>query len=228
VLDDPLDKSALTEFETKYSAFDDAIALGERDQFLKRFPRERLVNLTVEEYVLGRGDQTFCYMVGVSTTRWASIRGGLPSRFGVYFGREKPDLSQKYRFTKKFGTNERQAFATVKEALIDLVRRGSEDNPAFAALDANPLSQAFKAKILSLYFPERFLAVCSKKHLGKLASVFHFAPGQPLSKYQCLLLKAKSQHPRTSTWTNPKFMAFLYKTYGRRMDWGGADRFLED
>ena len=37
------------------------------------------------------------------------------------------------------------------------------------AFDANRLSQMFNAKILSLYFPNRFLAVCSKEALEVLA-----------------------------------------------------------
>jgi len=43
--------------------------------------------------------------------------------------------------------------------LLDLGQKCAENTPDFSALDENPLSQMFKAKILSLYFPERFLNV---------------------------------------------------------------------
>jgi hypothetical protein len=67
----------------------------------------------------------------------------------------------------------------VKAALLDLVALGATDHPDFAAIGANPLSQMFKAKILSLYFPERFLAVCSSEHLEMLGEIMDFPEGLP-------------------------------------------------
>jgi hypothetical protein len=64
----------------------------------------------------------------------------------------------------------------VRAALLDLVALGATKNLDFAAIDANPLSQMFKAKILSLYYPERFLAVCSSEHLEMLGEILGF-PG---------------------------------------------------
>jgi hypothetical protein len=99
---------------------------------------------------------------------------------------------------------------------LELVRMGSKASPDFAALDENPLSQMFKAKILSLYFPKRFLAVCSSEHLEMLGSILGFPDDLPNCRYQNLLLKAKRDHPATAEWSNPKFMAFLYKAYVRQ------------
>ncbi|VFS35248.1 hexulose 6 phosphate synthase [Salmonella enterica subsp. enterica serovar Typhimurium] len=59
----------------------------------------------------------------------------------------------RYRFTQKFGDDDstnKEVFANVKDALLDLIQSGKELD--FRAIDENPLSQMFKAKILSLYF----------------------------------------------------------------------------
>jgi Domain of unknown function (DUF3883) len=103
----------------------------------------------------------------------------------------------------------------VKAALLDLVALGAADVLDFAAIDANPLSQMFKAKILSLYFSERFLAMCSSEHLEMIAGILGFPQDLPSSQYQNLLLEAKRGDPTTRKWSEPKFMAYLYKVYVR-------------
>lgn len=85
----------------------------------------------------------------------------------------------------------------------------------FDAIDANPLSQMFKAKILSLYFPDRFLNVCSAEHLELLGIELGYGKDLPSSEYQHLLLQEKHSNRITRGWSNPKFMAFLYDIYVR-------------
>ncbi len=73
----------------------------------------------------------------------------------------------------------------------------------------------FKAKILSLYYPERFLAVCSSEHLEMLGDMMGLPEGLPYSQYQNLLLEVKRRDKTTRKWSEPKFMAYLYKVYVR-------------
>jgi hypothetical protein len=64
----------------------------------------------------------------------------------------------------------------------------------------------FKAKILSLYYPERFLAVCSSEHLEMLGNVLGFPDDSPHSRYQNPLLEKKRSDPTTRMWSESKFM----------------------
>lgn len=217
----PLDEGTLAKFEKEYCVSHTERAIGEQHEFLKRFPKEVLGALTLGEYVVGRNKPTFCAYVGSRTNTWASTRAGFPSKFGIYFGSEGSDQTKEYRFADKYGRTEKEAFEAVKTALLDLIRKGGEKTPDFIALDSNLMSQTVKAKLLSLYFSETFLAVCSEGHLKRLASIFGFAQGQPLSQYQHLLLRAKHDYGLTSTWSNPKFMAFLYQTYGTILGFKG-------
>ena len=182
---------------------------------LQDFLFDSLDNLTLDEYVVGHHEPSFCNLVESGTKAWANIQGATSFKFGIYFGRTKSDATRKYRFTEKFGTNERDAFAAVKAALLDLVKLGAADAPDYAAIGANPLSQMFKAKILSLYYPERFLAMCSSEHLQMIAEILGFSEDLPSSQYQNLLLKTKRDDPTTRKWSEPKFMAYLYKVYVR-------------
>jgi len=209
------DDAALARFEARYDASHEDSALRARGQFIQKFPLDSLLNLTVDEYVIGHQKPSFCYFVEPGTKDWANIMGATSFKFGIYFGRTKSDPAHKYRFAERFGTNEKEAFEAVKVAVLDLVKLGEEEQPDFAAIDANPLSQMFKAKILSLYFPERFLPVCSAEHLDMLGSKLGFPEDLPHSQYQNLLHTAKKRHPKTRGWSEPKFMAFMYKVYIR-------------
>jgi hypothetical protein len=210
------DRAILANFEEGYETSHEDAALQNRGEFIRKFPLKRLKELMLDEYVVGHQEPTFCNFVENKTRAWANIQGATSRKFGLYFGRTKSDPTRKYRFTEKFGRNKKEAFASIRNALIELVRMGSRGSPDFATIDQNPLSQMFKAKILSLYFPKRFLAVCSSEHLEMLGSILGFPDNLPNSRYQNLLLKAKQDHSATAEWSNPKFMAFLYKAYVRQ------------
>jgi len=211
-----LDAASLAKFSVEYDASHEATALRMRGVFIGEYPVASLSKLTLDKYVIGHQDPTsFCYLVEAGSRAWANIQGATSRKFGVYFGKIKSDPTRKYRFAGRFGTNEKEAFAAVKKALFDLVALGAKEPLDFMAIDANPLSQMFKAKILSLYYPDRFLAVCSSEHLEMLGGTLGFDDGLPFSQYQNLLLKAKRDNPVTRKWSAPKFMAYLYKAYVR-------------
>lgn len=205
--------AALQAFDASYDTATEDMASRSRGAFLQAFPVNRLRYLTLESYVIGLQSPTFCDYVEVKTRSWAIIQGATAFKFGIYFGKTKSDRTEKYRFTGKFGNTKEEAFSAVKQALLDLVEKGAENTPDFSALEENPLSQMFKAKILSLYFPERFLNVCSSEHLQRFAAEIGLPENLFLSEYQHRLLQAKRANPLTRVWSNPKFMRFLYQTY---------------
>jgi hypothetical protein len=205
----------LAKFEVEYDSSHEDTALQTRGVFIRKFPLHSLDKLTLEDYVVGHGKPTFCNLVESGTKAWANIQGATSFKFGIYYGKTKSDPTLKYRFTEKFGTNEKEAFAAVKASLLDLVALGASPQPDFQAIDKNLLSQMFKAKILSLYYPDQFLAVCSGDHLDMLGEITGFEMNLPRSQYQHLLLKAKHDNATTRKWSAPKFMAYLFKTYVR-------------
>jgi Domain of unknown function (DUF3883) len=210
-----LNTGALRAFDTTYDITLSDIASQTRGDFLKAFPKEHLNRLSLEKYVIGHQTPTFCAYVEAKTRAWANIQGATAIKFGIYFGRTKSDPKKFYRYNIRKYSDMNEAFRAVKATLLDLVRLGGEKNINFSAIDANPLSQMFKAKILSLYYPDRFLNVCSSEHLEMLGDILGCPKYLPVSQYQHLLLKAKQSNSTTRNWLNPKFMAFLYNTYVR-------------
>lgn len=207
------DAAQLGAFERTYDVTREDVAAQARGEFLKAFPLKSLPRLELDDYVIGHQRPTFCAHVEAKTRPWANIQGATSEKFGIYFGKTKTDLQKKYRFTRRFGETRDDAFRSVKAAVLQLIRLGEASQLDFTEIDNNPLSQMFKAKILSLYFPDRFLNVCSADHLELLGAELGFGDDRPSSEYQHLLLAAKLSNKTTRTWSNPKFMSFLYQTY---------------
>ncbi|MFN4236874.1 MAG: DUF3883 domain-containing protein [Vogesella sp.] len=201
----------LKKFEKKFDpAYEDRAVIA-RGQFLQSYPLDSLAHITLDDYVIGKGTPTFCAWVEAKTRPWANMQGATSKKFGIYFGKTKSDPSVRYRFSKKFGETTNEAFAVVKQALLSLVESGRSKN--FREIDANPLSQMFKAKILSLYFPDDYLNICSAEHLEEIALAIGIPEQQFTSTYQHLLAKEKLKSDITKSWSNPKFMSFLYAKF---------------
>lgn len=205
-----------TELHTFAQNFDTAYedkAVSTRGQFLRSYPLSQLKNITLDEYVIGKGTASFCACVEAKTKAWANMQGATANKFGIYFGKTKSDPTMQYRFTQKFGKTKNEAFDGVKEALLNLVKAGK--SKSFSEIDETPLSQMFKAKILSLYFPELYLNVCSSEHLEQIALEMGISEQQFVSEYQHLLVEKKLANKITKDWSNPKFMSFLYAKFIR-------------
>lgn len=205
-----------TELHTFAQNFDTAYedkAVSTRGQFLRSYPLSQLKNITLDEYVIGKGTASFCACVEAKTKAWANMQGATAKKFGIYFGKTKSDPTMQYRFTQKFGKTKNEAFDGVKEALLNLVKAG--ESKSFSEIDENPLSQMFKAKILSLYFPKLYLNICSSEHLEQIALETGISEQQFVSEYQHLLVEKKLANKITKDWSNPKFMSFLYAKFIR-------------
>ena len=208
----PFKRAALASFEAAFDTSREDLALQSRGAFLKAFPLKRLQDLTIETYVIGLQSPYFVHMS--KRRRDTGPRSkARPRSNSEYFGLRKPNPNKQYQSVPQVGTTAEGAFTAVKAALLNLVREGARTTPDFAAIDKNPLSQMFKAKILSLYFPERFLAVCSKDHLEVIGGEVGLPDTEWWSEIQSRLMDVKAGNPVTNAWSNPRFMRFLVDTY---------------
>ncbi len=66
-----------------------------RQEFIRRFPKERLGEMTLEQYALGteRSADSFCNWLERKTETLGSIRGGAASKFGVWWSRKDEVVS---------------------------------------------------------------------------------------------------------------------------------------
>lgn len=112
--------------------------------------------MPIEHYALGndlpKEGFHFCHTIERRLDGLGRVTGSTSNKFGVYFGRTKSDAEYRYRYTKKFGSNHLEAFENIKQALIDLVDAGKQED--IETLVSNPISTMFKGKILSTYYPD--------------------------------------------------------------------------
>ncbi|OHY95607.1 hypothetical protein BI375_12640 [Vibrio rotiferianus] len=125
------------------------------DEFLSRWPRENLSNLTLEEYVSVNDTDTFTYWLETKTRELGSIQGNTSAKFGIYKrgseGKEQSGIGhgEIYTWRTRYGSSESEVFDYVKNALIQISNAAFKgDLETIDAIDFAPL---VKWKIAFLY-----------------------------------------------------------------------------
>ncbi|GAB3517027.1 AAA family ATPase [Photobacterium alginatilyticum] len=98
------------------------------DDFLTRWPKQKVKELTLEEYVDVNNRDTFAYWLEHRTKILGSIRGGDSSKFGIY-RRNKPPKGERshikhgevYSWIARFGKTEEEAFDTIKKDILKVI-----------------------------------------------------------------------------------------------------------
>jgi len=131
-----------------------------REAFVQKFTISRIAKMSLEDYAIGRGDKSsFCYRIERELGPLGHITGQPSNKFGVWFSKQQGD----YAAEARFGEDVSEAFVLVKDYIIELIEAGSRDD--LDTIIKNPISAMFKGKILSTYFPEKYLNIFSKAHL---------------------------------------------------------------
>src|SRR5581483_5988531 len=143
-------------------------AEGLRAEFVADYPLKRIPNLSLDEYVIGKGssNRSFCYRLEREMDSLGKILGATAYKFGIYFGKKNSsdnDSTKNYQFASRWGKNHDDAFVAVKQAIVDLLNAAAAGS--WTSIAANSLSPMFKGKILFLYFPNQFAPIYSEEHL---------------------------------------------------------------
>lgn len=183
-----------------------------RKKFVKDFPVDRIKNLSLDEYVLGKGESSsFCYRIENQLNLWGNIHGSNARKFGLYFGTFGKDLERKYRIGKNaFGTDIDKALKIILSKIVELI----ENKDDFQILKNNPISPMLKGKILSVYYPNDFLNIFSAKHLNYFINSLSLINNSKSEiDKQALLLRYKDNDKVMKNWTIYEFSKFLYFTF---------------
>lgn len=202
------------EFEKKREYFNSGFKEinGLRKKFTTDYPINEITDLTKDEYVIGKGDSTFCNRIENDLNEWGNIHGSPAIKFGLYFGKYGEDKTRKYRIGRKeYGTDENIAFKKILSAIVELL----ENKDDFKILKKNPISPMFKGKILSVYYPNDFLNIFSAKHLDYFINILGLdnESKSELDK-QALLLNFKKSDKVMQKWSVYEFSKFLYASFG--------------
>ncbi|MFT6910567.1 MAG: 5-methylcytosine-specific restriction protein B, partial [Oleiphilaceae bacterium] len=125
------------------------------NEFLARWPREKLADLTLQQYVSVNDQDTFTYWLETKTRDLGSIQGNTSAKFGIYKrgsdGKEQSGIGhgEIYSWRTRYGIDEKSVFTYVKDALVTIANAAYEgDLQTIEALDFAPL---VKWKIAFLY-----------------------------------------------------------------------------
>lgn len=200
-----------------YKTFEDLTS-----QFQEKFNRNRLFSMTLQDYVVGnKNKDSFCYWLQYKTSDVGEIFvGGAGLSFGVYFSKSDNTYKVPEGYKSKAVSEEDaiKEMERIKKGLIELLSLAERENFSEMSRISKilPLDQQVVGKILTLYFPERYLGVFSNAHLNEFLDTFELLDSKTrdlnIFERRSILLAFKSNDEIMKNWTNRKYVDFLYKT----------------
>lgn len=190
------------------------------DSFLKLFPQEKIKNLDIDEYVVGKGAKTFCWWIEDKLAAHGDIRPKNLTSFQK-FGLDYDKTNKTYRFGGKkvkktrFGSNYEEIFTNIRKALVELIEAASAHD--YDTIAKNPLNDLFKNKITYLYNKDEYLPIYSDGDLNVVLALLEI----PFSVEENRIFKRKKlfdfykQLGRNDISTLD-FMRFIYNEAGYR------------
>jgi MoxR-like ATPase len=142
-----------------------------REEFVRQFPKEKLRDLTLEQYALGHEGyrESFCYWLERKTRYLGSILGGNVMKFGVWHGSDG-----RWHWVGRYKSAE-DALSRIKAGLSALVE--AAEGGRFGELDRIGKeylgdSISLRCKPLNLYFPDQLLPLYADKTLKHFSALF--------------------------------------------------------
>lgn len=125
------------EYLLRNSGIEDAYILESREEFLKEWPLDKILTMSIDDYVTGKGAQnnSFCYGLehGKYKTLFLGIGGGGSSEFGIYWNEDTK--SYKNQANKIIPESELEdRFNKLKSDLYEIIQAGRKldfNNPIF-------------------------------------------------------------------------------------------------
>lgn len=183
--------------------------------FVERFNVGYIMNeMQLDDYVMGKDSKTsFCYIVERGLSFIGGIQGATAYKFGIYYGKTKSDLKMQYRFTKKFGNNQDEAFRNVKIELVSLINR-TKQLKVFEDIDSL-IAGMFKYKIMYIYNPSILLPIYFIDDLAHFSNRLSLPIKKTFKEYQLQLIEYKNEHyPELD---NLGFAVKMYNEFGKHL-----------
>ena len=217
-----MDLEKLKNKALEFSMTDKVIEQREFDRlsFIEKFPYDNLNEIKIDQYVQGTDENSFCYWLEFKKIGF-SVGGGNASKFGIY--RTKKDDKLVYvignRKNKKFlDKNEAQEFYdSLLSKILKVIEFAKNDNIEEIKELEIPMYNMIIQKILSIYFPDKFLTIGSYKLLLKCAETLGVenielsASNLIQINYTCK--KIISNLPEFENWSHVKIGTFVWEYF---------------
>jgi hypothetical protein len=188
-----------------------------RLSFVSKFPLNKIKDLSIDQYVQGTDENSFCYWLEFKKILFG-IGGGNASKFGVYKAKDGKYYTS-YGKNKKLlsGQELDDFFSNIKSGIIQALEYTKNDQINEIQKIDLPLWNMVLQKILSIYFPDKFITIGSPDVLIecardiKLKGIDLIPENSIQINYECK--KALSSLPEYKDWAYEKIGAFVWQTY---------------
>ena len=185
--------------------------------FISKFPVDSIKDLKIDQYVQGTDENSFCYWLEFKKILFG-IGGGNASKFGLYKAKDG-------NYYTNFGQNKKQLSGSELEIFFKKIKKGiitaldyTENDIIDKIKDIDiPLWNMVLQKILSIYYPDKFITIGAPDVLIECARDIKI-PNIELStensiqiNYECK--KALSKLPEYKGWPYEKIGAFIWESY---------------
>ena len=197
-----LNNAKLEEFKKYYMEHFEKTETGkaskEIQEYLKEYPLEKIQNMTHVEYCLGTGysKESFCYKLefGKYKHTGAGIGGGSSKKFGVYYNKAE----KTYKHGSKKIDNIQTYWPSFRKELYNFLTDSNKEDSA-VWLEDYPMLQGMAmvlAKLLYLYYPDKYTAIVSYSSLKELMNMFGYEYEDGMRCHQLSFLLVPSQQMR--------------------------------
>ena len=137
------------------------IRVENRDDFMKKFPVEKLSDLTLEDYCIGQPSKdNFCWWIERGLESFGRYAAGNSINYHVYFSKD----DQEFRTLKRYIDAE-DAIKHIQVYLSDIVEE------TFNRDGLKCLGDGYILKLLATYRPEKYVQIYKHENLVKIASI---------------------------------------------------------
>ena len=206
-------KNKIKEYQADYEELESL-----RKVFVDYYNMKRLMEMQKEDYVVGlvRHD-TFCYRLESELNRLGDIHNATAKKFGLYYGTLGDDQVGKYHLAPEFGKDINAGFDEIKKEIVYLRMAGDSNN--YDKIRECKLSPLLRGKILSTFFPEKYLAIFSKEHLMYFLTKLGLKnTSDDVLDMQVQLINWKKSQELLKKLNNYLFIRFLYASFGRPLE----------
>lgn len=192
-----------------------------RNDFSTKFNLNKLMTMPINEFVIGKsqidenGKNAFCYVLETQMKKLGEMRGATVEKFGIWYSKDEED----YKYTNKYGNTVDEAYKNVIEAICKLIVAGNNDD--YESIDNSLIPPLFKGKILSTYYPDKYLPIFKNEDVDKFLNVLDITYDvhqyNTLEKKKRLLRNFKNSNQLLNKYSDFYFVRFLYSTYKKEL-----------
>jgi len=174
------------------------------DEFLAKWPVERVRSMSLDEYTKAGSQDTFTYWLEGRLDKLGSIWGGSAFKFGIFSRNESSvkesdghhSYDDRYAWYSKYGKTAEQAFENVRSEIVKII--DAVRSRAVSRLEEIDLGNAYKWKIafhyqdrtsplvVNIFRPEALRAIAQKGNTEPLSQIHSALAAAPEARLDLL------------------------------------------